>query len=123
MNDILKKIKKEEYKSLGDLRRDIELLCNNCRTFNEDGSILYSDANVIESFFREKLQQELNEHPELAEWEEGSRKENSAGPSTTGTGTPQPTSNGPTRIKLVSTSSNGPSQTNGENSAAQSDDE
>jgi ATP-dependent helicase STH1/SNF2 len=48
MNDILKKLKKEEYKSLSDLRKDIELLCNNCRTFNEDGSILYSDANVME---------------------------------------------------------------------------
>jgi len=48
MNDIWKKIKKEEYKSLGDLSKDMTLLCNNCRTFNEDGSILYSDANVME---------------------------------------------------------------------------
>ena len=48
MNDIMKRIKKEEYKSLNDLRKDMELLCNNCRTFNEDGSILYSDANVME---------------------------------------------------------------------------
>jgi ATP-dependent helicase STH1/SNF2 len=51
MKQIEAKIKKEEYKSLSDMRADIELLCNNCRTFNEDGSLLYADANVIEVNF------------------------------------------------------------------------
>jgi ATP-dependent helicase STH1/SNF2 len=41
-------IKKEEYSSLNDMKRDIELLANNARTYNEDGSILYLDANTIE---------------------------------------------------------------------------
>ena len=48
MNQIFAKIKKEEYNSINDMRRDIILMCNNCRTYNEDGSLLYSDANVME---------------------------------------------------------------------------
>jgi ATP-dependent helicase STH1/SNF2 len=48
MNNILQKIKKEEYSSINDMRRDVTLMCNNCRTYNEDGSLLYADANVME---------------------------------------------------------------------------
>jgi ATP-dependent helicase STH1/SNF2 len=48
MRQIEAKIKKDEYRSLSNMRADIELLCNNCRTFNEDGSLLYADANTIE---------------------------------------------------------------------------
>jgi ATP-dependent helicase STH1/SNF2 len=48
MKMIEQKIKKEEYSSLGDLRKDIELLCNNAKTYNEDGSMLYLDAIAIE---------------------------------------------------------------------------
>ncbi|KAI1268497.1 SNF2 family N-terminal domain-containing protein [Xylariaceae sp. FL1019] len=48
MNQIQARIKKEDYNSINDLRRDITLMCNNCRTYNEDGSLLYSDANVME---------------------------------------------------------------------------
>jgi ATP-dependent helicase STH1/SNF2 len=48
MKQIDARIKKEEYKSLSDIRADVELLCNNCRTYNEDGSLLYADANTIE---------------------------------------------------------------------------
>jgi ATP-dependent helicase STH1/SNF2 len=29
-------------------RQDIALLCSNCRQYNEDGSVLYEDANLIE---------------------------------------------------------------------------
>lgn len=46
------KIKKEEYNSLNDLRKDIELLCTNAKTYNEDGSMLYLDAIAIEVTFR-----------------------------------------------------------------------
>ncbi len=48
MNQIQAKIKKEDYGSISDMRQDILLMCNNCRTYNEDGSLLYSDAHVIE---------------------------------------------------------------------------
>ena len=48
MNHIQTRIKKEQYNSLSDMRKDIDLMLSNCRTFNEDGSILYQDANTIE---------------------------------------------------------------------------
>ena len=48
MNDILKKIKKEEYHSLADLRRDLDLMVKNCRTFNEESSGICQDVNLIE---------------------------------------------------------------------------
>jgi ATP-dependent helicase STH1/SNF2 len=120
MNIIDKKIKKGEYRKLSDMKRDIELLCSNCRNYNDDASLLYADANTIEAFFNKQYQQELNDHPELAELE-GSGPNTSAGPSTA-TGTPQPASSGPTRIKLVS-NSNGTSQVNGGSSGVQSDEE
>jgi ATP-dependent helicase STH1/SNF2 len=48
MKQIERKINKKEYQSLRQFRADISLLCNNCRQYNEDGSILYQDANLIE---------------------------------------------------------------------------
>jgi ATP-dependent helicase STH1/SNF2 len=47
MNQIEKKIKKSEYNSLSDLRKDFELMIRNCQTYNEDGSILYEDAKIM----------------------------------------------------------------------------
>ena len=48
MEQIQKKINRHEYNNLKDFKADIQLLCNNARTFNEDGSILFNDANDIE---------------------------------------------------------------------------
>jgi ATP-dependent helicase STH1/SNF2 len=48
MDMIKKKINREEYQSLREFRDDIRLLCNNARTYNEDGSVLFQDANDIE---------------------------------------------------------------------------
>jgi ATP-dependent helicase STH1/SNF2 len=48
MEMIRKKINREEYQNLRDFRNDIHLLCQNARTYNEDGSILFQDANDIE---------------------------------------------------------------------------
>jgi ATP-dependent helicase STH1/SNF2 len=48
MKMIEKKIKKEEYSSLNDLKKDIQRLCNNAKTYNEDGSMIYVDAVAIE---------------------------------------------------------------------------
>jgi ATP-dependent helicase STH1/SNF2 len=115
MNQIQTRIKKEEYNSINDMRKDVVLMCNNCRTYNEDTSILYADANVMEKFFNDKAAQEISEHPELAELEDPSGKESSAAP--TISGTPQPAAS-TTRIKLVS---NGASQSNGGTSGALSD--
>ncbi|KAI0460335.1 SNF2 family N-terminal domain-containing protein [Xylaria acuta] len=115
MNQILAKMKKEEYSSINDMRKDITLMCNNCRTYNEDGSLLYSDANVMEKFFNDKAQEELNEHPELVDLEDPS----SSTPPTTSAGTPQPSTN-TTRIKLVT---NGINQVNGGTAGGHSDGE
>ena len=48
MKQIETKINKKQYQSLKQFRHDIGLLCNNCRQYNEDGSMLYNDANLIE---------------------------------------------------------------------------
>ncbi len=48
MKMIEKKIKTEEYASLGDLKKDIQHLCRNAKTYNEDGSLIYVDAVAIE---------------------------------------------------------------------------
>lgn len=52
MDMIKKKINREEYQNMREFRDDIGLLCQNARTYNEDGSILFADANQIEvSYF------------------------------------------------------------------------
>ena len=48
MDSIKKKINREEYVNLNQFREDIRLLCTNARTYNEDGSVLFQDANDIE---------------------------------------------------------------------------
>lgn len=48
MDMIEKRINSHQYTSLRDLRHDIGLLAKNAKTFNEDGSMLYNDANAIE---------------------------------------------------------------------------
>jgi ATP-dependent helicase STH1/SNF2 len=48
MEAIQKKIKRADYQSLKEFRNDIHLLCQNARTYNEDGSVLFQDANDIE---------------------------------------------------------------------------
>ncbi|GAP89300.1 putative SNF2-family ATP dependent chromatin remodeling factor snf21 [Rosellinia necatrix] len=115
MNQIQAKIKKEEYNSINDMRKDITLMCNNCRTYNEDGSLLYSDANVMEKFFNDGAQEELNENPQLLDLEDPS----GSAPPTTSAGTPQPSTN-TTRIKLVT---NGTNQLNGGIASSFSDGE
>jgi ATP-dependent helicase STH1/SNF2 len=48
MAEIDKKIKKEQYSSLGDLKRDIQQLCANAKQYNEDTSVIFLDAVAIE---------------------------------------------------------------------------
>lgn len=57
MKNIERRINRKEYQSLKQFRQDIGQLCNNCRTYNEDASILYQDANKIE--VREALARSL----------------------------------------------------------------
>ena len=48
MNQIQKKINSKQYQTLKEFRNDIGLLCSNCRQYNEDASLLFQDANLIE---------------------------------------------------------------------------
>ena len=48
MKQIETKINKKQYQNLRQFRQDVKLLCDNCRQYNEDGSVLYQDANLIE---------------------------------------------------------------------------
>ncbi|KAF9874137.1 hypothetical protein CkaCkLH20_08509 [Colletotrichum karsti] len=125
MKQIDTKIKKNQYYCLSDMRKDVNLMFNNCQTYNEEASLLYQDAQVLQKFFHEELDKELEKHPELRELEAEVSKEGSAAPSASASasaGTPQPASSG-TRIKLISSSSNGAKETNGGSNGAQSDDE
>ena len=48
MDMIKKKIDTYAYQSIKEFQADVHLLCTNARTYNEDGSLLYQDANLIE---------------------------------------------------------------------------
>ncbi|KAK3904375.1 chromatin structure-remodeling complex subunit snf21 [Staphylotrichum tortipilum] len=117
MNDIQKKMKKEEYHSLGDMRKDLDLMVKNCRTFNEESSGICQDVNLLEAFYRSQFEKEFAANADLRALEDPSSapsstappsaKAGSAAPSAATDGaTPQPTPSGPpTRIKLVSSGS------------------
>ncbi|CAI4211781.1 unnamed protein product [Parascedosporium putredinis] len=96
------KIKKGEYKCLGDMRKDFDLMIRNCRTYNEDGSMLWKDAAIMEDYFNKELESALEKIPELKELEDLFEKEGSAPESGAGD-TPQPAASG-TRIRLISSS-------------------
>jgi ATP-dependent helicase STH1/SNF2 len=48
MDAIQKKVKRGDYQNLRGFIEDIHLLCQNARTYNEDTSVLFQDANDIE---------------------------------------------------------------------------
>jgi ATP-dependent helicase STH1/SNF2 len=48
MKQIENKINRKQYQNVRQFREDLGLLCRNCRQYNEDGSVLYQDANLIE---------------------------------------------------------------------------
>ncbi|PWY70223.1 chromatin structure-remodeling complex subunit snf2 [Aspergillus heteromorphus CBS 117.55] len=70
MDMIKKKINREEYQNLRDFRNDIHLLCQNARTYNEDGSILFQDANDIEAKCLAELKKETEDHPQFANYDD-----------------------------------------------------
>ena len=52
---IEKRISSHQYTSLKDLQHDVALLAKNAKTYNEDGSMIYNDAVVIEVSIRVRL--------------------------------------------------------------------
>ncbi|EIT72547.1 superfamily II DNA/RNA helicase [Aspergillus flavus] len=70
MEMIRKKINRDEYQNLKDFRNDIHLLCQNARTYNEDGSILFQDANDIEAKCLSELKRETEGYPQFANYDD-----------------------------------------------------
>jgi len=119
MKMIEKKIKKQEYNSLADLKRDIHQLCKNAKTYNEDGSVIYLDAVKIQNNCDTRIREEIAEHPELGDSDDFSRNGGSTAP-TTNAGTPLPVSTSTGKIKLTFNNSQ---YANGGSSGIQSDDD
>ncbi|KAJ5350099.1 hypothetical protein N7541_007826 [Penicillium brevicompactum] len=72
IDNIQKKIKRSDYQNVKSFRDDIHLLCQNARTYNEDGSVLFQDANDIENKCLSELRRLTEPHPELGGFEEQS---------------------------------------------------
>jgi ATP-dependent helicase STH1/SNF2 len=89
MNQIKKKINKKEYLSVKQFRQDIGLLCNNCRYYNEDKSLLYADANLIEQTALNALQDATAEFPEWQDFDEAASANGGPSALTSAVGTPR----------------------------------
>ncbi|KAE9983665.1 hypothetical protein BLS_009658 [Venturia inaequalis] len=90
-NDIADKINEKKYQNLKEFRQDIKLLCDNCRQYNEDGSILWKDANSIEEYALKLMREETEAYPDLQDFDDAAsgRDGASAGP-VSSRGTPMP---------------------------------
>ncbi|EMC97393.1 hypothetical protein BAUCODRAFT_68199 [Baudoinia panamericana UAMH 10762] len=120
MKQIEKKINTKQYQSLRQFRADIGLLCKNCRQYNEDGSVLYNDANMIEDACVNKLRELTADHPDLQDFDDASADGASTRPMSS-VGTPQPAQKSGFKLKLNGTRANGNSSMTG--TPAESDDE
>lgn len=57
MNTIEMNIKTDRYGTLDDVVGDFRLMFANCRKYNEEGSIIYEDSNILERALNEKLKE------------------------------------------------------------------
>jgi ATP-dependent helicase STH1/SNF2 len=55
LDQIKKKISTWKYETLDENVADFRLMFNNARTFNDESSIVYRDANLMEAAFNEKF--------------------------------------------------------------------
>ncbi|PSK56505.1 hypothetical protein B9Z65_6129 [Elsinoe australis] len=117
MDQIGKKINKKQYQNLKDFKADITLLCNNCRQYNEDGSILFQDANLIEQTCMRKIQEEVAKHPDYVDADEVASSIGDVSRPMSMAGTPQP------RMTLKLGKKNAPAARNGDDSMVQSDED
>lgn len=70
---IKERIRNHKYRSLGDLEKDVMLLCHNAQTFNLEGSQIYEDSIVLQSVFksaRQKIAKEEESEDESNDEEE-----------------------------------------------------
>lgn len=57
MTTIENYIKSDRYTTLDDIVGDYRLMFSNCRKYNEEGSMIYEDANILEKALNEKLKE------------------------------------------------------------------
>lgn len=57
MTTIESNIKSDRYGTLDDVVGDYRLMFSNCRKYNEEGSQIYDDANILEKVLNEKLKE------------------------------------------------------------------
>lgn len=57
MNTIEMNIKADRYGTLDDVVGDFRLMFANCRKYNEEGSMIYEDSNILERALNEKLKE------------------------------------------------------------------
>ncbi|KAG2230551.1 hypothetical protein INT48_009891 [Thamnidium elegans] len=57
MNMIKKRMNSTYYRTIAHFRDDFHLMFNNARTFNEEGSFVYEDANEMQKIFDAKLEE------------------------------------------------------------------
>ncbi|XP_011164312.1 protein polybromo-1 [Solenopsis invicta] len=50
-------IKVEKYQNENELIQDFKLMFNNCRQYNEEGSLIYEDANTLEKVLMDKIKE------------------------------------------------------------------
>ena len=48
MNMIKRRVNSPYYKTIEQFRDDFILMCDNARIFNEEGSFVYEDANIMQ---------------------------------------------------------------------------
>lgn len=58
LNMIENNIRTDRYSSLDDIVSDYRVMFNNCRTYNEEGSSIFEDANLLEKVLNDKLKNE-----------------------------------------------------------------
>ncbi|XP_055636665.1 protein polybromo-1 isoform X2 [Toxorhynchites rutilus septentrionalis] len=57
MTTIESNMKSDRYGTLDDVVGDYRLMFSNCRKYNEEGSVIYEDANILEKALNEKLKE------------------------------------------------------------------
>lgn len=57
MNTIEANIRSDHYNTLDDIVGDFRLMFSNCRKYNEEGSQIYEDSNLLERAMNDKLKE------------------------------------------------------------------
>ncbi|KAF1986039.1 SNF2-family ATP-dependent chromatin remodeling factor snf21 [Aulographum hederae CBS 113979] len=88
ITDIQNKINSKRYQSLKEYWADMKTLCNNCKTYNEDGSMLYKDAQMIEEMCLRRLKEETDPYPELQDFDDATFADGASTAPISSVGTP-----------------------------------